>query len=534
MKAKDVRREPPIPVERTIVTEKANNEKLEKIAVGTLVPEAKEIVETIKTLNENLNEQSQIVVNTGIAKPDESVITLKAEEKIKMIEEKERSMDLQKNDNLINLDAIKKEESELAADGDVANARAAERHEQLRKTLEKHKLEQRQMMQEQREILKDIKEQKQEFEREKQRMAKDEISKKSEKKMQIDAKENILPKDKNDLKENDKKSAEIGAIEKSVLNREIFDDKERSLIDETRFDEKLRMPDRINDANVAVKDSAKNLDLLQEVSRDKNVEEKLLISQNAPKSLPDKEMVDFEQSIRKDENKMRKVEFNNSEDMKGPILNALSKGVLQRSVAEDDLTKGNDNRQVKEEKRDVLTDEMINASDKSQGKYEEARFPLPIALKMTNHSKVSEAIVPPSNKSEPVVQSMRRDILENYEREKRDTNMELNKIDIKDNDRLIEKSKFLIKDVNDANSETCWKSQETSTKLEAESEKEEESEKRIIKSSTTEISLIKTNIHLSDQGITRPISIDTPVALHAEYVNMKQRDLKALNPKNNI
>jgi len=53
LKVKDVRQEPPIPVERVIISEKPNVEKSDKIAVGSLVPEIKDIVETIK--NENLN-----------------------------------------------------------------------------------------------------------------------------------------------------------------------------------------------------------------------------------------------------------------------------------------------------------------------------------------------------------------------------------------------------------------------------------------------------------------------------------------------
>lgn len=246
LKAKDVRQEPPIPVERVIVTEKQSIEKPDKAAVVTLVPEIKEIeVETIKTLmkNENLNVQLQIAVNTNIAKIDESV-TLKAEEKIKIIEEKERSVDLQKNDNLINLDAIKKEESELAADGDVANARAVEQHEQLRKTLEKHKLEQREMMQEQKKILKDIKEQKQEFEREKQRMAKDEILKKNEKKID---QEDLLPKSKTDLKENDKKIAEnkeINIEEKN--NKVVLEEKQWNVADKIKINEKQQSQDKNN------------------------------------------------------------------------------------------------------------------------------------------------------------------------------------------------------------------------------------------------------------------------------------------------
>lgn len=523
---KDVRQEPPIPVERMIVSEKPNIEESNKIAVGSLIPEIKEtIVETIK--KDNLNMQSQVVLNTNI-KLDES-ITLKAEEKIKIIEEKEQSMDLQKNDNLINLDAIKKEESELAADGDIANARAAERHEQLRKTLEKHKLEQRQMMQEQKEILKDIKEQKQEFEREKQRMAKDEILKKNEK-VQIDTKENVLPESKSNMGENDKKAVENNEVIIEKNNKDVPKEKDQSNADKVKLSEKQQSQDENNNnINIAVEDSKKKLDPLYEISQNKNVEKLQKISENPPdnKFLSNKEAVadreTAEKSLQKekqDKTKVERIEFNDSKNMKGPILNVLSKGVLQRSVIEEGLIKKDDNRQIKEEKREVPMNKVANASDKLQEKYS-----VPIALKMTNQSKLDKVIVPSLNKSEPELLAIRRDILENNEREKRDVDREVNANDTKVNsDHLTEKSISLVKD--DVDSETCSKLRESSKK----SGIEKESGRRVIKPSTTEVPLINTNLYLSDQRITKTISMDQH-AIDSEYPSMKQEDSKALSPK---
>lgn len=538
LKAKDVRQEPPIPVERIIVSEKPNVEKPDKIAVGSLVPEIKDVVETIKS--ENLNAQAQAAPNTD-AKIDESV-TLKAEEKIKIIEEKEQSMDLQKNDNLINLDAIKKEESELAADGDMANARAVERHEQLRKTLEKHKLEQRQMMQEQKEILKDIKEQKQEFEREKQRMAKDEILKK----VQIDAKENILPESKSNLEENDKKAVENNEIiiEKNKIETKEVLKEEANNVNKIKLNEKQPPRDENNNIDLAAESSEKKLNLPHEVSH-KNVEEPQKISEDvADKFLPIKEaVVDREvpekllQKEKQDEKKVERIEFNDSKNMKGPILNVLSKGVLQRSVVEEGLAKEDDNRRTKEERREVLTNEVANTSDKLQAKYDD-KYSIPIALKMMNQSKLDKVIVPSLNKSEPeVLASIRRDILENNEREKRDVDREENANDTKVNgDHLTEKSlhqNLIIsesphqKDVDDTDGETCSKLREGSKKSEA----EEEYEKRVIKPSTTEVPLINTNLYLSEQRITKTISMDQHAALDSEYADMRQEDSKVLGPK---
>lgn len=521
MKVKDVRQEPPVPVERMIVSEKPNIEKSDKIAIGSLVPETKVIVETIK--NDNL--KSQIVTNIDV-KIDKSV-TLKAEEKIKIIEQKE----LQKNDNLINLDAIKKEESELAADGEIANARAVERHEELRKTLEKHKLEQRQMMQEQKEILKDIKEQKQEFEREKQRMAKDEILKKNEK-VQTDIKENVLPESKNNMKENEKKAVENNEVIIEKNNKNILKGKEWSDVDEIKLIEKQQSRDENNNINIAIEDSKKKLDLLHEISQNKNIEDSQKILENAPdKFLSIKETVADRESPKKslqkekqDKTKVERIEFNNSKNMKGPILNVLSKGILQRSVIEEGFAKENDNHQAKEEKRGIITNEVANASDKLQEKYND-KYSVPVALKMTNQSKSDKVIVPSLNKSESEVLAIHRDILENNEREKRDVDREVN--DTKINSDLTEKSKFLVKDANNANTETCSKLRESLKKSEAETD----SVRKIIKQSTTEVPLINTNLYLSEQRIAKTISIDQHAALDSEYMVMKQEDSKVLSPK---
>ncbi|KAL0115604.1 hypothetical protein PUN28_010841 [Cardiocondyla obscurior] len=525
MKVEDVRQEPPIPVERMIVSEKPNIEKSEKIAVGSLVPEIKNQVETIEK-NNNLNAQAQIATKTNV-KNSESV-TLKAEEKIKIIEEKEQAIDLQKNDNLINLDAIKKEESELAADGDIANARAAERHEQLRKTLEKHKLEQRQMMQEQKEILKDIKEQKQEFEREKQRMAKEEILKKNEN-VQIDQKENILLESKSNIGENNKDNVENNKI---MIEKNISKEKEWSNVDKIELNGEQQPRDENNNRNV-VKDSKKKLDLFHEVSQDKIVKESQKISENAPDKLLLEKVIDREtpekslQKEKQDKMKIERIDFNDSKNMKGPILNVLSKGIFQKSVTEERLAKENHNRQAKEEKREVLTNEVANTSDNLQGKYND-KYSVPIALKMTNQSKLDKPIVPSLNKSESEILAIHRDILENNEREKRDVGeKEVNANDTTiNNDNLTGKTKS-IKDLDETVGETCTKQQESSKK----SEVKEGSERKVIKSSTTEVPLINTNLYLSEQLITKMISMDQHAALKPDYANTKRKDAKVLSPK---
>lgn len=517
---KDVRQEPPIPVERVIVTEKPLNvEKSDKITAGTFVPEVKEMVETIKTLNVvNLN--AQVAVSTDIAKIDEPV-TLKAEEKIKIIEEKDlRSMDLQKNDNLIDLDAIKKEESELAADGDVANARAAERHEQLRKTLEKHKLEQRQMMQEQKKILKDIKEQKQELEREKQRMAKGESLKKAEK-VRTNA-EDVLTKNKNILREDSKKTVANSENNIGKGKKALPEGKGQDIVNNAESNEKQQSRDENYEMNIAAENSEKNLNLLRKMSHNANIEESRKISEDAPAKSPVTEKIGDREALervaplrneKRDEEKMEQVKFNDSVNMKGPILNVLSKGALRRSVTEEELAKETDKKE-----------EMVNGVVRAPDKEHDDRYSVPIALKMTNQSKADKTVITPSsNKSEPMILAIRRDILENNEREKRDAEVgNVTKID-----RSPETFESLAKNVNDA--EICSKDNSKTSKV------EKEVEKQSATTSTTE-ALIKTNVYLSEQGMTKtiPLKNSPHIGLSGEYASIKQRDLKTLNFQNNI
>lgn len=519
LKAKDVRQEPPIPVERVIVTEKSPNvEKSDKVTAGTFVPESRQMVETVKTLN------VRVAVSTDTAIIDEPV-TLKAEEKIKIIEEKE-----QKNDNLIDLDAIKKEESELAADGDVANARAAERHEQLRKTLEKHKLEQRQMMQEQKMILKDIKEQKQELEREKQRLAKDESLKKAEKKTQM---EGALPRNKesNNPRESEgkKKTAEISEnnVERGAGEAPLGEEKGPSgIADNAKLSNGKQRRDKHGDMNTAAENGEKSL--LREIPPNANGEESRKIPEDAPGKSPigPKRLVDHREPLRDEKEKMEQMTFDNSESMKGPILNVLSKGALRKSVTTEELAKETDTRNKNEEE---AANEAVEAPDKE---HDIDRYSVPIALKMTNQSNVNKIITTSPNKSdsksEPAILAIRRDILANKEREKRDVEASsANETAKTAGDRPLGKFESLAKNVNDADREICSKS---TSKMGKELEKQSSP-----RSSTTAAQpLIKTNVYLSEQGITKTIPLDPHVVLSGEYESIRQRDLKALNLKNNI
>lgn len=267
------------------------------------------------------------------------------------------------------------------------------------------------------------------------------------------------------------------------------------------------------------------MDPFQKISPNEDIEALQKVSGDVPdKSHFIKEVIiDREISKRllhkekQDDMKIERVEFNDLKHMKGPILNALSKGVIQRSTAEEILVKENDNRQLKEEKREAL-----NMSEELQGRYDD-KYSVPVALKMMNQSKLDKMIVSSSNKSELEVPIVHRDILENNEREKRNADKEVNDVKVNDTNfinRLSENSESFIKDVDNMDRGTCSKLQENFKSYE-----DKKFNKKIIKSSTTEVPLIKTNIYLSEQGITKTISMNAPHdALNVEYMNMKQRE----------
>lgn len=165
LKTSNVRREPPIPVEREIVTEKLpiDTKLAEAVShpplIGQKLRDSKAEKVDPKSINEadgKSNEPPGIVASSASQEIAKNKIN---------DEDKPNAVGAEsKNENLIDSDAIKKEETELEAAAGEVDLAAEARHEKLRQTLEKHKLEQMEMMQEQKELLKDIKEQKHELE----------------------------------------------------------------------------------------------------------------------------------------------------------------------------------------------------------------------------------------------------------------------------------------------------------------------------------------------------------------------------------
>lgn len=181
----DARKEPPIPVpvEPVVsIDKKSSSAPLSKGAIveKPLIDDSKtDLKKTVAESNEkdlvapvlSKNKETEVAVENKVEgkSPDKQISGLTAEEKIKAIEEKQgASEDLQVNQ--INVDALKKEDTEIAADNSVWKAEpndvAEQQRDILKKTLKKHELEQKEMLREQKEILKTIKEQKKELEQE--------------------------------------------------------------------------------------------------------------------------------------------------------------------------------------------------------------------------------------------------------------------------------------------------------------------------------------------------------------------------------
>ncbi|XP_068976096.1 putative sodium-coupled neutral amino acid transporter 10 [Bombus flavifrons] len=479
LQANDMRQEPPIPVERIVITEKSiveTQKSIDNILV-TFAPVIKKIVDQIKRVDTDFHKESNHVVKNDI------IITTKVatedKEEINLMKKKESFIDKRKHYNLINSDAIKKEDSELAAYAEATNMLVAERHEKLRKTLEKHKQEQLQMVEEQKEILKDLKEQKQEIERRKQKNTEEH------------------KKGKNDLKILSGKSVIQAKMNSTIISNSNENESSKN------------QRENINDKTFK-----------SALSNNENMNKRQNIQLDTYQML-------FDNKLNNKKLKEVGVSPNNSKKLlKGPILNALTKRVLQRSISTDDLRLNNSETDYN---KNNFSNIISNLQGKSNSKLEnlQYQYSLPIALKMRNQTNVENSLE--EHKSEETVQLIRRDILENHEREKREINIRIEETNTKVTSDISNKSEYLIKNFTTKdNREECIKENE---KVEGNliNELKNKTNQNSSENDTAETSLIKTNIYLSEQGFGNAVSIDSNIPIRGEYVKLKQRDLKFVN-----
>ncbi|XP_043789609.1 putative sodium-coupled neutral amino acid transporter 10 [Apis laboriosa] len=454
LQVNDIRQEPPIPVERIIITEKPMIETQKSVdnILVTFAPVIKKNLEKVKAINTNFDKQLNNLVKNDIT-TIESVIENKKVSNLMKI--KKNFISTKKQDNLINFDAIKKEESELAAYVEAVNMLSVERHEKLRKT-EKHK---------------------QEIEKQKQKImqAKQKHKKNGEDKSKILNEKPVMELDKNS-------TIITNNFKKESLQKKDIDDK---ILDLVLLNNKDLYKKKDTDMNYTLLDNKLNNE------------------------------------------KIKEINFNNSKELhKGPILNALTKRALQRSISIND-SKLNDKTEpdkIMHNNKDNSSDMIPNSQEKIQNEY----F-LPIALKMRNQTKVENTLNPIEHKSDKDVQIIHRDILENHEREKREINIEIEETSTKvTSDISNKKSDNLIKNFIIKDNEKCCKRKK---KLEKNltSKLSEKISQNSSKSNTIEISLIKTNVYLSDQRLENTLSIDSNISIREEYIKLKQRDLKFVN-----
>lgn len=412
------------------------------------------------------------------------------EDNLKVIDVKDKINDPQKDEKLIHSDAINKEESELAAAGELPQLDVAQRHEELKRTLEKYKKEQREMMKEQKEILKDIKEQQLELQKKKDELLKvpeeekknDQKAEKKEVKViniESEDKKNKIEKEKNLMKEENEKlkNEETKIEETKIKETKIEKIKEKSEFKETVVNEKKIEKNEENmltkGEEVKIQDSVKSSN---NELKDKNIKDTLV---------PD-----------------------SGKQSSDHILNALTKNkIVSDGIKED--KKENDIPL----KNDLIVKKVTLDRNEEISKLQE--YAIPIALKMSNQTKVyndSEKLGIEKKKENPAVG---RDILENRDREKRDINDTV-KIETK-----------VVNEKNDV---------DKSAKI-CEKNDIKMSDKNIMDDHLKEVdikdSLIVTSSYLSQQSFNDKISIESDLKASEKIVKIKKRDLKYLETGKN-
>lgn len=478
-------KELPVPVQPVEVNQKSvlKPPKPDNVVVS-VSPEPKKIVEKIIDIASDSMKESKVEhkADDNIKKNDP--IIPKVEEKVKLIEEKDKIVDSPKKADLIHSDAIKKEDSELAADGELAQLEVAQRHEELKKTLERHKMEQLEMLQEQRELLKDIKEQRMEFKKEQEeRLAKGaELSKKSgqveEKKednsikVESNIEQNSITNAKNNIVKNGNQLDHQEKKEPAEIKpeAEILDTKTRNLKAEEK---KESVPQKDSKPENSVKDIQEPL--------------KTINGNDAAK-----------EGVKKLENDQV------GEKASDHILEALTN---KKEVVED--TGPNQDKNL--QKNESVLKKVTSNEDKETNRLQE--FSVPIALKMSNQTKTYNDSGRLVNENKGDFSAVRRDILQNNEREKREVE---DQVESMETEVKVENIK------SDGTREICVKRDDDLSNEQLSLKKEP------LKKQDITDSLIKTNAYLSQQSFTDKISIDQNLAVSGEIVKLKKRDLKAL------
>ncbi|XP_043498850.1 putative sodium-coupled neutral amino acid transporter 10 [Polistes fuscatus] len=490
----DIRQEPPVPVERVAVAEKLMLEErnpAENIG-ASFAPEIKQIVGKIETINEHLNKEPNSVINNSKLIMYENFVTSKANENINIIKS-EMTNEISKIDNLINSDAIKKEDSELAEEEGISDTKTIKKNEKHRQTLGEQALENLEMLKEQ-EKLEDLQEKKQELE------------------------------------------IEIGKIEKhieeSIKNDKNNDNDETNIIQKfnsekvENIDKRSKISKNNINENVLETPNIKNVN--KNIVQDKNDSEQLIDTKNN-KSIQNVEKIKLKEN--KDTDQLHSTshyqeKFNATFDniinkSKESILSALTKGILIKTIS-----KNKRDIEITQGKKESIVNEM-NKSDEILTQNQNI-VPLILQIKSQTNVNKSEQI---TEKSDNDIQVMRRDILENHDREKR----EVTNIKNISPDASTEKIQSFVKDISiNIDHIKCNKKLDDS-RLEIENIYEKKFKQKLLEETTIRSTptLIKTTTYLSlkkKEFTKNPILVINPdITIRNEYIKLKQRDLKTLN-----
>lgn len=162
-------------------------------------PEIKESVEKLPDTDDNKLIQQTKEAYDSLKKIKQKNVELPQKQEVDLIlKQNDKNDSGQKNNDVIAVDAIKKEESELAADKEISNVDSVQRREDLDKTLESHIREEKVLMEEQKQLLKEIERQKIELDK------KEEINQENAKKIE--------------QLENKKKSSDAKTIDQDLIN----------------------------------------------------------------------------------------------------------------------------------------------------------------------------------------------------------------------------------------------------------------------------------------------------------------------------
>lgn len=492
----NVRQEPPVPVERVPETEKLKSKQEPNILeTVTISPKIQEIVDKINNMDNELIKEANIAYDSLKKTKETNELPKKIEDNSIPVKESDKTDTGQKND-VIAVDAIKKEDSELAADKEMSNVDSVQRREQLEKTLKKHLIEQKEMLQEQKELLKDIEQQKKE--------------------LQLDKKPEIVQENK----------------ENEIIKENMVEKTKEELLVPIKADQvnaKLNGNENIVQTRSETLDGSANLPILKNKAIPLEVENLVKNEGIQNDEIPNKE-----KPIKKDQldnngpnsNKNSSL-VSNLNDVPTNVLIKKSEDPIIKALTRQSNKIANGNEVI-----DIPTnDQKINANlddKKVEDKIREIndKYSIPIVLKMKNQTKlVLDSEHPNINKSSPDVAAVGRDILEEHQREKRTIDEETNTAELIHEGNTPDGQSNSMIENSIADKQICTKDE---TKL-VNSNLDIKTEPRKSTEEPNHENLIKTSAYLSDQNVVKRVSIDPDLNLGNNHVKLKKRDLKTLD-----